>query len=82
MGISCKQAVDYISKNEEGKLSVPQRLRLWQHLGVCSLCRTFNRQNKLLGSLFAKRPAGTVDGLTAADKEAIIQALQKADEKR
>ena len=77
MGITCKQAVDYISKSEEGKLSVAQRFRLWQHLAICRFCKAFERQNKLLGSIFKQRP-GTIN--EKLNKEAIIEAIQKAEE--
>jgi hypothetical protein len=51
--ITCKQAVDYISKKEEGKLSAAQRVNLWRHLAVCSLCRIFNQQNKIIAKAFS-----------------------------
>lgn len=48
ISITCKQAVDYISKREESKLSASQRFGLWCHLLTCSLCRLFARQNKMI----------------------------------
>ncbi|TAH09833.1 MAG: hypothetical protein EAZ12_05720 [Sphingobacteriia bacterium] len=48
MGISCKTAVDYISKKEEGKLSLFQRFQLWRHLAICYLCKRFEQQNKII----------------------------------
>lgn len=78
MGISCKQAVDFISKREEGKLSASQRFALWQHLAICRFCRAFNRQNRLLTSIFKKRPKDFT-GEASVNKEAIIEALEKAD---
>ena len=78
MGISCKQAVDFISKREEGKLSASQRFALWQHLAICRFCRAFNKQNKLLASIFKRRSAD-IAGETSVNKEAIIEALEKAD---
>ena len=46
--ITCKQAVDLISKKEESKLSPKQRFSLYIHLGECSLCRIFSVQNKII----------------------------------
>ncbi len=80
MGITCKQAVDFISKKEEGKLTLNQHLQLWKHLSICSLCKTFSRQNKLLTSLFAKRSGKLQDNIKPVDKEAIIKVLKEADE--
>lgn len=79
MGITCKQAVDYISKREEGRLSSAQRFRLWQHLAICRFCRLFNRQNALLGSLLKRRPVGASSD-EPLNKDAIIEALQKAED--
>jgi predicted anti-sigma-YlaC factor YlaD len=71
--ITCKQAVDYISKKEDGKLSAAQRFRLWQHLAICSICRIFYQQNKIIRAAFANQPA---EGeLSSHDKEQIIQSV-------
>ena len=67
--ISCKKAVDYISKKEEKKLSAGQRFALWRHLKACSLCHTFNAQNKIIRKAIGQQPDKT---LTPAEKEAII----------
>ncbi len=80
MGITCKQAVDYISKKEEGKLSINQRLQLWKHLSICSLCKTFSRQNKLITSFFSKHSEKLQHNIKPVDKEAIIKALKEADD--
>jgi hypothetical protein len=73
--ISCKQAVDYISKKEERKLSATQRFALWRHLQGCSLCRIFSVQNRVIAQAMGNSP--TRD-LTAAEKEAIIQSILHA----
>lgn len=70
--ISCKQAVDYISKKEEGKLSTTQRFRLWQHLAACPLCRRYSAQNKLI--IQALKRIETLD-LSVAEKEAIVRKI-------
>jgi predicted anti-sigma-YlaC factor YlaD len=72
--ITCKKAVDLISKKEEGKLSVSQRFRLWKHLGECSLCRKFLAQNKLIAKAF-KLQQDKETRLTEKDKEQIIDAV-------
>ncbi len=80
MGISCKQAVDFISKKEEGKLSLVQRTQLVSHLAICGFCRAFDKQNKLLTSFFNKRPATLSSSLDKKEKEAILTALENAPE--
>lgn len=69
--ITCKKAVDLISKKEEGKLSAWQRFQLWKHMSVCSLCRTFARQNKLFRHLRNDQ----VHQLSELDKKKITDAL-------
>lgn len=69
--ITCKKAVDLISKKEEGKLSAWQRFQLWKHLTVCSLCRTFSKQNKLFGHLHDNK----VHELSESDKQKITEAI-------
>jgi predicted anti-sigma-YlaC factor YlaD len=76
MKITCKQAVDYISKKEEGKLSATQRFGLWRHLAICSLCRMFSAQNKIIARAMAAEPES---GLTAGEKEAMIKSILKDD---
>jgi hypothetical protein len=78
MGITCKQAVDFISKKEEGKLSVTQRLNLWRHLMICRFCRLFQKQNRVITSSFADSNADEKI-LSEEDKNAIVKALQEAD---
>lgn len=76
MNITCKRAVDYISKNEEGKLSATQRFALWRHLAICSLCRIFSSQNKIIAKAMASEPEG---GLTESEKENMIKSILKND---
>jgi hypothetical protein len=71
--ITCKQAVDFISKKEERKLSPAQRFRLWKHLAACSLCRTFLAQNKVITHAF-KQDEHAAASLSAAQKEEIIKS--------
>ena len=77
--ISCKEAVDYILRNEERKLSLLQKLSLWRHFAVCSLCRVFSRQNSLVNHAMKQRQ-GAVTTLSEEEKKKIIQnVLDKTD---
>ena len=73
-GITCKQAVDYISKKEESRLSAVQRFQLWRHLAVCGLCRIFSRQNSIIIKAI-KNSADTRAGLSDQQKEEIIASI-------
>lgn len=70
--ISCKEAVHFILKKEEGKLSLVERIRLWQHLAICSLCRVFSVQNKLINEML-HRQREKQHSLSAEEKEDIIR---------
>jgi hypothetical protein len=75
--ITCKQAVDYISRKEEKKLSNTQRFRLWKHLASCSLCRIFSVQNKLIAKAYNQQQQHTMEGLSPAAKKEILEAILK-----
>ena len=74
MKITCKQAVDYISKKEEGKLSATQRFALWRHLAICSLCRMFSAQNKTIIKAMRRQGDGEAS-LTQEEKESMIKNI-------
>ncbi|HSF45023.1 MAG TPA: hypothetical protein VLA58_03405 [Chitinophagaceae bacterium] len=76
--ITCKKAVDLISKKEEGPLSVHQRFRLWRHLAECSLCRTFSAQNRLIAKAFRLQQT-KVGKLTDKEKEQIILSATRSE---
>ena len=46
--ISCKDATNFISKKEEKKLNLLQRLQLTIHLIICEFCKLFYKQNNFL----------------------------------
>ena len=73
-GITCKQAVDYISKKEESRLSAVQRFQLWRHLAVCSLCRLFSRQNSIIIKAL-KNSSDTRADLSDQQKQEIIASI-------
>ena len=74
MKITCKQAVNYISKKEEGKLSAAQRFALWRHLAICSLCRLFSQQNKTIVKAI-KEGGDSGTALGSQDKEAMMKNI-------
>ena len=75
--ISCKKAVDYVSRKEEGKLSSGQRFALWRHLKECSLCRIFSVQNAIIGKAIAQHETKE---LTPAEKAGIIKSVLESAE--
>jgi hypothetical protein len=79
--ITCKQAVDYISKKEEGKLSAWQRVKLWRHLAGCSLCHRFSIQNKMIIKLLSGHQYLPQHQLSQEDKQQIVDAILGDDNK-
>lgn len=73
--ISCKEAVDRINKQEEGKLGIWQKIQLWNHLAICILCKRFSLQNKMLTRLFRKTDDFTSHQFTPEEKIKIIDTL-------
>ena len=74
--ISCKEATIFITKKEEGKLSLGQRIQLWQHLLICSLCRLFNLQNKTITNN-AVALANTEIILSVEEKQTMVETIDK-----
>lgn len=75
--ITCKQATKFISQKEEGKLSLRQRWQLWMHLGVCAVCRIFQKQNKIIISNTSQMHEHIHASLSPLEKESIIAVLEK-----
>ncbi|MEI6264959.1 MAG: hypothetical protein WCP74_07625 [Sphingobacteriia bacterium] len=79
MGINCKTAVDYISKKEEGKLSLVQQFHLWRHLAICYLCKRFEQQNKIIIDSIKKHSSTYSENvqLNPEEKQSIITVLEE-----
>jgi hypothetical protein len=76
MGITCKQATEYIVKKEEGKVTARQRFLLWRHLAICSLCRLFQVQNKIIVKSLSAPFAEDDTTLSEQDKQVIVGAMR------
>ncbi|MDE3234346.1 MAG: hypothetical protein KGO81_00215 [Bacteroidota bacterium] len=73
--ITCKQATDYISRKEEGKLSLLKRVQLWQHLAICNICKLFMKQNTVITKHVHILDKETNASLTAEEKKAMAQKI-------
>jgi hypothetical protein len=76
--ITCKEATTFISLKEERKLSLSQQIQLWLHLGICSLCKLFYRQNKIIIQQAAKLHEHTQAELSPGEKAIMINMLNEA----
>ena len=70
--ISCKEAVEYILKKEEGELSFIQRIQLWRHLAICNLCKIFSIQNGMINRAMKERRSKYVP-LSEEEKDNIVK---------
>ena len=73
--ITCKEAVDYISKKEEKKLNVLQKVKLKYHLAICSLCKIFSIQNEIITKALSGSDSQEDYFLTEEKKEEIIESV-------
>lgn len=46
--VSCREATQLLSQREERRLSLPERVKLGLHLGVCEACSRFAAQLRLM----------------------------------
>jgi hypothetical protein len=74
--IHCKQAVDFVSKREELKLSRMEVMQLRLHLFICAGCRRFVKQNAYVVKAM-KRYGEKQDGkgLTEGDRDRIVRGM-------
>lgn len=73
--ITCRQATDFISKKEEGKLSLAQSIQLIYHLFICSFCKLFYRQNKIITKETGNLHKHDEASLTQPQKQEMITAI-------
>ena len=73
--ITCKEATNFISLKEEKRLSIKQHIQLLLHLGICSLCKLFYKQNKIITKHTAHLHVHTNATLSQPEKEAIIKKI-------
>ena len=79
---SCREVSQLVSESLDRRLSWRERISVWMHVGMCSLCRTYRRQvlrlNRLVRGAFRQgAPPGAVsdDGLSDEAKQDIKSRL-------
>ena len=73
--ISCKKATYLISKKQESKLAIGERLQLFIHLFICDVCKLFKIQTAyILKNIHQHHHTET---LTAAAKEKIAVVVKE-----
>ena len=75
--ITCQQATKMISMKEERKLSFKNNIKLMMHLFICTACKLFYKQNKLLKKTFTRLHKHSNASLTAEEKQQIITSLEE-----
>lgn len=74
--ITCGEATDFISKKEERKLSLLQKVQLRIHLYICELCKLFSKQNKIIIKSIPKMHEDSDASLDATQKNEMIEVLK------
>ena len=74
--ITCKEATTFISQKEEGKLPFLQRIELWIHLAICSVCKLFVKQNKTIIKNIHGLEENIDASLSEKEKQVIIDKLE------
>jgi hypothetical protein len=74
--MNCKEATALSVRRAEEKISVADQLRLKLHLFLCSYCKIFDRQNKLINILLQNRSNNKP--LSTEEKEVLKSTIIKA----
>ncbi len=78
LNINCKAATQMISKREEKRLGMIERLQLQLHLMICSLCKLFAKQNETIIKSITELEKKSAASLTESEKQQIIEVLETA----
>lgn len=85
MMLRCREAARLVSKSLDVPLKLKERLPLGLHLSMCPQCSEYRRQLLALRILIRKEldrllhpEEGGADGLTAEERESLLQAVRQA----
>lgn len=70
---NCKEATLLMAKKEEGKLSFMEKVNLFVHTSMCSLCKKFEKQTAKIAA--ESKHIHATDTLPAGTKERIEKML-------
>ncbi|MCU0320787.1 MAG: hypothetical protein MUE72_00140 [Chitinophagaceae bacterium] len=79
MHIDCKTATKIISQKEEGRLSLKQRIQLIYHFYICSVCKLFYKQNKVLIKSVPLMQKKSSAVLSPIEKQQMIEVLETVE---
>lgn len=74
--ITCKKATYLVSKKEEHRLTLSEWAKLQLHLAICSYCKQFQKQTKIIGENATLAHKYRDLKLSDAIKSIIIQNLK------
>ena len=67
----CRKATELIEVRELRALHLRERVGLWMHLRICSACRAYLKQSRMIDRWLEKR-TGTGEAIESLDLEARI----------
>ena len=74
LNISCKKATYLVSKKEQKRINLFDRIKLLIHLSICVLCRRFEKQSNLIIKNVTLTSAD--EKLSDEAKDRIIESLR------
>ena len=77
--ITCKNATYLISKKEDRKIGLMERIKLQLHLSICSACKLFENQSWFIKFNAQHSHEHTTASLSSEAKEKIEIALKNAE---
>lgn len=77
--INCKQATYLISKQQESKISLIDRLKLVLHLRICACCKLFNKQINQFTNMLKTKPQKNIL-LSNSKKQIMKEKMQEVME--
>lgn len=80
MKITCKEATKIIIEKEEASVSFTRRIQLWLHLGICTFCKIFQKQNKTINRMLKQMPENETEQLSGIEKNELIKMLESAND--
>ncbi|MBK8746824.1 MAG: hypothetical protein IPM04_02890 [Saprospiraceae bacterium] len=78
--VSCKKATMLVCKKEDGQLLFGDQFRLRIHLSICTACRLFAEQNKIINKSLKNKSQHLEIKLPEEKKQQIKELLIKGEE--
>ncbi len=76
--LNCKEATELVLKSEEENIGLKNRMNLWFHLMMCSLCKLFAIQSMQITKAAKLIQHNETISLSNNDKKTIVEKLENS----